>query len=228
MEDGSMELAEEFYRLDEQSQTLKKNAEKILVQKVQKLQFQKVLDVGCGNGNLLHKFPGKQVFGIDKNQNMIDHSVGLEGKLARIDIVNDLDFVTNNTKAYDLIISNYVFSELRSSELSKAFRNINSILTKTGTFCFTMTDPRTRYLLEFPGYKLVFSEPYDYNKNDLAFTVLLETIVKKYVDVGIRDYHNPLEVYINSLQDSGFNQVCIEPINKGFNVSYAVLFTVNK
>ena len=102
------------------------------------------------------------------------------------------------------------------------------MLDNKGTFCFTITDPRTREKGIFPGYKLIFDEKFDYTKEDLMFKVLLKNVGGKYVDVGIRDIHQPIEVYDSLLLKAGFKKIKKREITKGHDESYAVLYEVEK
>lgn len=223
-----MENAQLFYELDEESQKLKKHAENQLYEAVQKNTFNKMLEVGCGNGAFLQRFPQHKIYGIDINQEMLALAQGLQGKLSNVNIVSDNEFVTQNKQAYDLITANYVFTELKQDELKEAFANIHQMLDEKGRLYFTITNPQTRHDPVFPGYKLIFDEAYAYEKEDLPFEVHLRRKDGTYVDVGIRDYHQPLETYEQLLKQAGFKEVKKTNIDKDHTCSYALLFEVKK
>jgi SAM-dependent methyltransferase len=223
-----MEDAKKFYELDDECQLLKQTAEKKLLETIKKKFFNSVLEVGCGDGHLLNYLGDKEVFGIDINEGMLELAQGLDGKLAKVNIISDSNFVLSNLEKYDLIVSNYVFSEFKQQELLKAFKNVYNLLSSKGNFCFTMTDPRTRNDVFFPGYKLVFEEEYAYEKQDLEFKVLLEKRNGDFIDVGIRDFHQPLEVYVSLLQKAGFKNISKTEISDNYVKSYAVLFEMQK
>ena len=72
---------------------------------------------------------------------------------------------------------------------------------------------------------MVFNEPFSPEKRDLPFTVLLQDSGDEYVDVGIRDYHNSLEVYDSLLEDCGFEIVRRENLKRHRDKeSFAVLY----
>jgi cyclopropane fatty-acyl-phospholipid synthase-like methyltransferase len=223
-----MENGKKFYELDDISQKLKQTAEKRLYDAVSKESFETLLDIGCGDGHFIKQFTGRNILGIDINQTMLNEAKGLEGKLGNVDIVSDNAFVKSNIHQYDIITSNYVFTEMKQKELLKAFTNIQSIMKQDGSFYFTITDPRNRDRMVFPGYKLIFDEQYSYEKQDLPFTVLLETTDKQYVDVGIRDVHQPIEVYDSLLKKAGFTEIKRTEIDDGLDCSYAVLYHAKK
>jgi hypothetical protein len=122
-----------------------------------------------------------------------------------------------------------MMTELTESQLKSAFENIRRVLRKAGSLLFTITNPKTRHL-ELPGSRNVFSEPYSYNKGDLPFKVLLLDMKGQYIDVGIRDYHRPLEDYEELLGSTSFSSVSLRKIfarltigDKNINIPYAVL-----
>jgi SAM-dependent methyltransferase len=231
-----MEDPTKFYELDDECQKLKQDAEEELYHLTLLIEcetitrynrFDNLLEVGCGNGHFLHLFGDKEVLGIDKNPEMLKHARNLEGKIEQADIVTDSAFVEKHRSEFDFVVANYVFTVLTKSENEKAFANIFSLLSPRGAFCFTITNPRTRHLMEFPGYKLVFDEKYSYEKEDLPFTVLLRKKSGEYVDVGIRDFHQPIETYDALLAKAGFrviNRWELGPSER----SHALLYEVRK
>ncbi len=219
--------AKEFYRLDEESQGQKNYAEKILLENLVRDSFDSILEVGCGNGHFLENFPSYKRKGIELSQEMINSSGALEKYIVQGDITNSLIYNGIANEKFDRIVSHYVFTEIDKKGLEKSFRNIKNMLNPSGKFIFTITDPRTRHLMEFDGYKLDFGkEEYDYNKEDIPFTVLLKG-GKEYVDVGIRDFHNPIEVYDSLLNSAGFKSIQRVDIKRPQDKdNFAVLYEV--
>jgi cyclopropane fatty-acyl-phospholipid synthase-like methyltransferase len=200
--------AKEFYKLDEESQGQKNYAEKILLENLVKDSFDSILEVGCGNGHFLENFPSHNKKGLELSQEMINNSGDNRKYIFQGDITDYSSFNGLDKEKFDRIVSHYVFTEIDKKGLERSFKNVRNMLNPSGKLVFTITDPRTRHLMEFDGYKLDFdNEEYDYNREDIPFTVLLRSEDQKYVDVGIRDFHNPIEVYDSLLKEAGFSDI---------------------
>lgn len=223
-----MEIGKMFYDMDNQSQKLKQTAEKTLLERVNEEKFTTILDIGCGDGHFLHNFPNKKTKGIDYNQSMIEQGENLEGKIEVVDIVRDKKYVEQNKNNFDIITANYVFTELKKEELLFAFKNIYELMHENGGFYFTITNPQTRKDNEFEGYKLKFNEEFEYEKEDTPFEVHLQNEKGEFIDVGIRDFHQPIETYDSLLKEAGFTDVKRKNIDKNHHCSYAILYDVKK
>ncbi|MBI2004332.1 class I SAM-dependent methyltransferase [Candidatus Pacearchaeota archaeon] len=222
-----MKNAEKYYKLDKLSQELKIYAEKTMLEKIKKKKFNSILEIGCGDGHFLKNFNNKEVLGIDIDRGMISQAQpDIRNNLLFADIL-DKKFVKKQKNYFDIVSSNYVFMEMKEKQVQKAFRNIFEILKQKGKFYFVITNPKTREN-KFPGFKLVFSDDFDYNKKDLEFKVLLQNNKGDYVDVGIRDYHMPIENYDLLLRKAGFNKIEKTEIKKSLPYSFAVLYKVQK
>lgn len=219
--------AKKFYNLDSLSQTQKIYAEKVLLNVLDKLKYKKLLEVGCGDGHLLTKLPKGKCFGLESSQDMINNKVNSEIEMIMGDIL-DKDFALKHNGQFNVAIANYVFMQFNQKELEMAFSNVHNLLSNGGKIIFTITDPRTRDRMEFDGYKLEFTEPFEYSKQDLLFKVLLYD-GKKYVDVGIRDFHNPVEIYENLLNKTKFENIKIEDIKRNKDdYTFALLISATK
>lgn len=221
-----MENAKEFYKLDGKSQGQKNYAEKILLESLVSDSFDSILDVGCGNGHFLENFQNKYVVGLELSQDMIDNSGNMSKYITQGDITDYKSFNGLEKEKFDRVVSHYVFTEIPKEGLEKSFENVKNMLNPNGKFLFTITDPRTRYLMEFDGYKLDFGNgKYEYEKQDIPFIVLLKSEDNEYVDVGIRDFHNPIEVYDSLLKRAGFKNIQRIDIKRPQdNESFAVLY----
>lgn len=197
--------AKRFYSVVE---TLKRKAEGELLKVAREAQFNRLLDIGCGDGHFLLNFPNKEVFGLDLSKAMVSQAdPSIKDRIFLEDICNPSKrFMDKNTGRFDLVTSNYLLTELTEDQLKSAFGNVYALLGQNASLHFTITDPRTR-AIQFPGSRNIFSEPYKYEKRDLAFKVLLANQAGQFVDVGIVDYHRPLEDYIDLMKDIGFRDV---------------------
>ncbi len=222
--DGNNSLR--YYILDKQSQQLKIIAENVMRDLIKKQRFNSLLDIGSGNGHFLRNFLKKDVRGIEISERMIANARDLKQYLIREDISN-ISLVSRIKKKYDIISSNYVFSELNSDKLKVAFKNVFGLLTKKGKFYFTINHPKTRHL-PFSFHKVSFEKPFIYNKNDIPFRVLLKNSKGKFEDVGIRDYHNPIETYVMLLKEVGFKEIITKEVMGKNQPPHALLFICKK
>lgn len=222
-----MENAERFYEINEKSRL---RVSRVLLKEVKDRGFRRLCDIGCGNGHFLRNFPNKKVEGLELSQEMIDQAGELKPYIKQADIANCPKIISERQGRYDMVTSNYVFTELTENQLRNGFSNIHQILSPNGKLIFTITDPRTRDRIVFPEYCLQFDEPYAYEKKDLRFNVLLRTS-KGFEDVGIVDYHRPIEDYDKLLRETGFTKIHRRNITfqeRNKRVSYAVIYSANK
>lgn len=82
----------------------------VIVREIQKSQSGKILDVGCGNGNLFTLLPdGKyELFGVDFSQNMIREAEGKCGNKATFSVA-DAENLPFDSNAFDIIVCNASF-----------------------------------------------------------------------------------------------------------------------
>ena len=138
------------------------------------------------------------------------------------------EFSRQNQQKLNIICANYVFTELKQNQLKKAFENISNLLSQKGKFYFTITNPTIRSRNDLPDYKVVFEKEFNYQKEDIPFTVLLEDKLSgEFVDVGIRDFHNPTEVYTTMLKKY-FSKIKIHEIKREREYAHALLFEASK
>lgn len=220
---SKMENAQEFYRMDSNSQNLKAYAEKRLCERILQINPQTIIEVGSGDGHLLRIFSDRDIYGMDVNPDMVRlaHKKGTKIQLG--DITNRRDLESLVTHPVDLITANYVFTELTTHQLEIAFKHIHAFLKQSGRLCFTMTNPKERHRETFPGYRLVFDEDYDYNRTDLRFKVELEDLNGTFIDVGIRDFHQPIQVYEELLLGAKFSEIKLTEIVGNLPYAFAIL-----
>lgn len=213
-----------YYATD---QPLKTYAEHILRDEILKIEFNSILDVGCGDGHFLKNFPDKKIAGIDISPGMIALAdTKIQPHLRICDITNaSHEFIAANKEAFDVVSSNYVFMEMKEEQIIRAFLNIRQTLGKNGRFLFVITDPRNRDK-EFPGIKAVFGKPYSYEKEGLEYQVLLQRN-GLFIDCDIRDYHYPLEAYDRMVIRSGFSGFTRQDIKSPtLPYSFAVMYKI--
>lgn len=215
-----MEDAIQFYALANQTRELD---DKFMHSIIQSQSPNTILEVGCGNGEMLDQYSSELAIGVDFNEGMVSLAKEKNRKVYLEDICNsNSSFFKTHKERFEVVCANYVFMEFKLKELDKAFSNISKLLSENGTFIFTLSHPKNRHRLTNLGYSIKFHEPFDYNKTDLGFTVFLEDQNGDHHDVGIRDYHSPIEAY-KSLMDRYFRDITIEEI-KRHDLSHALLF----
>lgn len=221
-----MENAKQFYEYDS-SQDLKNHAELELLRLIDSETPNSLIEIGSGDGHFLNNFKKINSLGIDINPDMVSLAKKNGIEILLHDIRNEVSSSMVNFSP-DIVCSNYVFTELNSNDLFLAFKNIYSLLKEGGKLIFTITNPNERDRIKFPGYKLKFENNSNKLKLDSIFSVLLENSSGDYVDVGIRDFHVPLNIFEKYLRESNFKNIKKQFISGNLNYSYAVLYSAKK
>lgn len=122
-------------------------------QLVNGLEFESILDIGCGDGYLTSKFLdcGKAIFGIDKLENQIQKA---KSKYPQVNFeVVDLENI-EITGTFDLAIMCNVIYYLTQETQDRVMKNIYNNLTDTG---YLITSRHMSFdALEFNAYKELF------------------------------------------------------------------------
>lgn len=106
----------------------------IIVNEIQKLEGGKILDVGCGNGNLFTLLPdGKfELFGVDFSENMIGEAKKKCGQKADFSVADAEDLPFDND-TFDIIVCNasfhhYVHPDTVLKEMHRVLRYGGKVL----------------------------------------------------------------------------------------------------
>ena len=130
----------------------------------------KVLDLGCGTGiyTKIMKRSGAKVYGLDISQSMLDIAKReVKGVEFRIGSAYRLPYKPNT---FDLVLSALVIEHL--TDTGRAFKEVNRVLKKDGTFIFSLHNPVISATEAYKGRK---SEPL--------------RIFINYFDEGMRNQH---------------------------------------
>ena len=98
----------------------------------------KVLDIGCGEGNLLKK-DRDNIYGVDINKTIVE-KLQKEGLKVKFGDVSDLPFEDN---FFDVINCSNVIEHLFSAEAYKMFLEMERVLKKNGIIILVTPMPKT-------------------------------------------------------------------------------------
>lgn len=106
----------------------------VIVNEIQKSDCGKILDVGCGNGNLFALLPdGKyELFGVDFSENMISEAKRKCGKKATFSVA-DAENLPFDSDSFDIIVCNasfhhYVHPDMVLSEMHRVLKDGGKLL----------------------------------------------------------------------------------------------------
>ncbi len=195
---------------------------------IQKETFASILEIGCGNGEMLDFYQGIKSCGIDINPEMVRYAKE-QGRDIKLEDITSLKskFLRENRCGFERIVSNYVLTELTIPELHLAFENMKNLLQDKGKIYFCITNPKVSGRNDLPGYITQFEEEYIYEKEDLEFKVLLEDEKGNFEDVGIIDYHRPIQKYVD-LCSEYFSKCKIHFNDKGLGFHHSLIFELEK
>jgi len=102
----------------------------------------KILDVGCGPGDNVLKFPNSEYVGIDISQEYIDNANNRFGKLGRFYCVSVDEIEKTNIIKIDIVIIKAVLHHLSDEQISGMLKKLKNIMNPGGalitldcTFC---------------------------------------------------------------------------------------------
>lgn len=147
---------------------------KTLLEALPKHKFNKVLDIGCGNGFITQSLPGNQIYGVDISTNAIEHArkkidneniTFFEGNLF------DLNTKFKNEKFDLIIITGVLYKQYIGKSSILIYHIINELLSSGGIFVHVHINDW--YKLQFPFFKIQRLE-YSYRQ----YTHVLEVYEK--------------------------------------------------
>lgn len=159
----------------------------------------KILDIGCGDGTLCSRLQeiGAVVTGLDGSEQMI--TVAKKQYANCNFIVSDL--MSNNfnlADRFDIVTSKMMLMNIKS--ITNLALNMNKILVSDGVFAIDIVHPSYPLISRLIKDKSRYEE-LDYHKEKAGSI--------KFAGKKFAFYYRPLEIYINEIQDSGFQLVKI-------------------
>jgi hypothetical protein len=200
--------AKQFYEQTHTGNNLKEVIERAMHREIPYNRNIRGIDIGCGDAHILYgdvRFEGLEA-SAGMHQQMLRKECfwELDNRVHHADITKRAE-IEHLASTYDVATANYVFIEMRETELREAFANVHHILKDRGGLHFSITHPETRDKT-FPGYWSMFDEPWRAENRDQAFRVKFAS-ERGWIDLGMTDYHNPTGVYIEALKDAGFGDI---------------------
>ncbi len=155
-----------------------------------------ILDLGCGQGyfSRILARKGALVSGIDISDQLVQLAIESEVKepLGIKYFVNDSsDLKDIKDSKFDLIISNMVFHDLRNIE--GTIKECKRIIKKEGKLVFSLLHPMTDLSPRFKDDEGYYKKLRQYKSN-----------ITTKSDLGMPNYHRPVEYYFQLLFDNGF------------------------
>lgn len=143
---------------------------------IQKHNKEKILEIGCGSGNLAKRFiqAKTEYLGLDLSNDMIKlcQKRNPNGNFINADVTN---FKLNTTVDMALITGRTTSYLLTNTDVSKALKSIIINLNKDGILCFDFIDA-SRFLKEIKGGKTIVHQASFNHKNYIRKSFLKETI----------------------------------------------------
>jgi len=164
--------------------------------------FQKILDVGCGDGQIARALAaqGSDVLGIDPTELHIAIARERAGG-PQYELGSALKLPVDDA-SQDAVVACLVFEHI--DEVDKALAEVSRVLKPGGQFSFFLNHP----LLQTPGSGWIddhIIDPPEQYWRIGPYLVETESIEEVEKDVFIRFLHRPLSRYINSLIANGLS-----------------------
>lgn len=168
----------------------------------------KLLDVGCGVGNLSRKFSraGYKVIGVDFSEKMLAYALREEenedlGITYHHRDARELDQIVEE-ESFDLVLSNMAIMDM--DNFKQVFKGIHSALKLGGIFVFSISHP----VFAWPGTQTI-KLPRDSQRNEDKIWVVDNYFDTRATTVEFRSfellfYRRTVSEYINTLISTGF------------------------
>lgn len=164
--------------------------------------FEKVLDVGCGDGQIARALArnGAKVVGIDPTDRNLQVAIERGGGPGYVK--GTADVLPFGDGEFDAVVACLVFEHI--DELDAALSEVSRVLRSGGRFAFFLNHP----LLQTPGSGWIddhMVEPPEQYWRIGPYLVETESVEEVEPGVWIRFLHRPLSRYVNSLTAHGLS-----------------------
>lgn len=170
------------------------------------LKNKKILDLGCGSGELTDKMAksANEVIGVDFSQKWIDHCNKSYRK-------NNLHFIKGDARSlkdigsnyFDIVILNAVLPNIyKAVEVQKIFSEINRVTKISGDYIFTDVHPILKMTKKEGNRRQEYSKDFSYFKDGSRFSAAVIMPNKK--ELKFEDAHWSLSFYTDILSKNNF------------------------
>lgn len=163
-----------------------------ILERILKINPQNVLDIGCGNGNILKLLKEKTnsaLYGIDLSDKMIAEAEKKLGKDVNL-TVGDAEYLPYNDGQFDVIICNASFHHYPNPKI--VLKEVKRILKKNGVFILGDPTAPFNWYIKIFNYFLKYSNSGDYKiYNQKEITDLLMNsgfIVENFKKINYRTF----------------------------------------
>ena len=165
-----------------------------------------VVDYGCGGGLFLEELTklGAITYGYDISALMIEKAKERLGNNTQLKVIESGNIPLPDN-SIDAVVSNFVLMMCPNKGMIRdVLIDIYRILRLNGKFLFCITHP-CFIDKSFSTYRNIFTGDFDYFYEGQGHQFsLINRDGKMVTDESFRDYHYPLETYLNFLTETGF------------------------
>lgn len=166
----------------------------------------KILDFGCGNGELTKKFYdlGADVTGIDCSNIWIDYCIERHGEKDRLKFfhINDNNLKQLKSK-FDIVVMNMVLLNVeRKRDVEKIIKEVSNVLNKGGTLIFSDLHPLCIMAKRMPTRSIKHSKRFSYFLDGARYKAIANAGKNK---IEFSNRHWTLEMYTFFLDKFGMN-----------------------
>ncbi len=132
----------------------------VLLSELPERTFERVLDVGCGQGYVTAQLPGASVTGVDISENAISHAKKLESDRLRFQVGGLFDLPSLFSVPFDLVVvTGVLYPQYIASAKTLAYRVVDKVLAPGGLLVSVHIDEW--YSCRFPYFlSKTLSYPY--------------------------------------------------------------------
>lgn len=138
----------------------------ILMHELPKTKYNRILDIGCGQGFLTQHLPGNEIIGVDISAEAVKHASKLKTKKLSFKQLSIFDLKTEGLGKFDLIvITGVLYPQYIGESSSLIYLTIDNLLNENGTLISVHINEW--YNLQFPYLKIkqMYYDYRDYTHN---------------------------------------------------------------
>ncbi len=168
---------------------------KVVMKRFVKLNGEKVLDLGCGNGVYTDYFRsvGADVVGVDGSKTML-HFARMQYLKCRFQFADLDEKLPFSNETFDIVFCNLVLMDIKNIAL--VFAECNRLLSKNGILYYTIV------------YPAFYDCPWMKDENKFCYAKVLKNYIKSYSLKNTfwgetTHFHRSLSYYLNTAAENG-------------------------